>query len=340
MERRLGAFRALLLDPRPALPVPVLTDARLPQGRDAAAADGAAYDFRGCGAHSAFIAPVDTSERDESTELQLGGRPERWCYTLGGDRCEHGHKDASRGSVSGLATKTCGAGGYGCDARVSGPLTGTELSRRTLARSTMVVTGSGRSGVDGEYTQVATAQCSDKAVYQKGGSGGFVFFQPSDSESWMLGTAAALRLDQGGHASCAAVGWIKSKGMCSRWTGARWTGSSCTWMQIGDDGRWEDAPRLTVATGPPQPLDWSECCQLCAAEDGCAQWSFDMSGVCVSFSDVTAPAPRTRGTPSHFTGRPGRDDPPMACAKRTTNDNCALPVRILRDTFSISVSPT
>ena len=32
-------------------------------------------------------------------------------------------------------------------------------------------------------------------------------------------------------------------------------------------------------------------------------------------------------TPSHFTGRPGRDDPPMACAKRTTNDNCALPVR-------------
>ena len=85
----------LVLVPVP-VPVLVLTDARPPQGRDAAAPDGAVYDFRGCGAHSAFIVPADTSERDDSTELQLGGRTERWCYTLGGDRCEHGHIDVSR----------------------------------------------------------------------------------------------------------------------------------------------------------------------------------------------------------------------------------------------------
>eukprot|EP01045_Picozoa_sp_COSAG04_P021957 COSAG04_NODE_2414_length_4173_cov_3.250859_2_plen_468_part_00 len=116
-----------------------------------------------------------------------------------------------------------------------------------------VISGSSHDDLNGRYEALA-AECNGKPVYQKGGSGGTVLFQPTGRSNWMVGSSAALP-SSGSSESCAYVGWINSAlggGVCA----ASPDGAGCAgrfWEWPPTAPGWEAAPSIAMEAAPSEP---------------------------------------------------------------------------------------
>jgi hypothetical protein len=115
------------------------------QGRDAASSDTAqAYNFEGCGAHSSYITPADDGSGVDELgrsdtgfkpyDDQIGGYPFRWCFTIGGTKCNELRTHSTNVLREATRWKQC-SGHYNCGASITGPIpaTAAELSRHDLS---------------------------------------------------------------------------------------------------------------------------------------------------------------------------------------------------------------
>ena len=91
--------------------------------------------------------------------------------------------------------------------------------------------------------------CSDKPVYQKGGSDGYVLFQPSEGSKWDVSCSGYM------YTSCVASGFFRSNGnggVCP--DSPDGAGCAGKWQEW-DASKWKNIPSLAVvpSPGPPPP---------------------------------------------------------------------------------------
>jgi hypothetical protein len=118
-----------------------------------------------------------------------------------------------------------------------------------------VVSGAARSRYDGQYYRLdLPAECNGKPVYELGGSGGYVLFQPTGEDYWMVRIGGE---DDGydgyGDPSCDSSGVISSsRGSCEAPDGGGCVGK---WRENTHDceagDAWCNNPSLAVAPSLP-----------------------------------------------------------------------------------------
>ena len=123
-----------------------------------------------------------------------------------------------------------------------------------------VITGAADAKYDGRYERLAT-ECSGKPVYQLGGSGGSVLYQPTGGSYWRVTASAYIAIT-----SCAFSGYIHSGGnggSCS----SNPDGGGCAgrWQEY-DGSAWQAAPSLAVNVCPAD----DPCCGMDCGANGAA----------------------------------------------------------------------
>eukprot|EP01045_Picozoa_sp_COSAG04_P014502 COSAG04_NODE_1091_length_8331_cov_12.367954_1_plen_1314_part_00 len=109
---------------------------------------------------------------------------------------------------------------------------------------TYTIYGAAESKYDGQYERLS-AECNGKPVYQLGGEGGYVLFQPTDRSDWWVGNSDHST-------SCEASGFISSSGNGGDCPLSP-DGAGCEreWQETtGCDDDWCGAPGLAVSTCP------------------------------------------------------------------------------------------
>ena len=100
-------------------------------------------------------------------------------------------------------------------------------------------TGNGGALLNGLYNKTAYV-CQDKPVYQKGGSDGYVLYQPSGESYWMAGNSD--------HATdCNSGGLLDSSGnggVCP--DSPAGAGCAGKWYEVNDRHNWVPNPSFAV----------------------------------------------------------------------------------------------
>ena len=162
-----------------------------------------------------------------------------------GERCDvtchcSSHPNATQTNATERAAEPGFCGGVSCSACYDG-----FVGVFCQLAPAYIVSGANQSQFDGRYERLA-AECSGKPVYQLGGEGGYVLFQPTNRSFWVVSYSDHST-------SCENSGVIKSSGNGGACPLSP-DGGGCAgrWQEyVWQEYAWQDAPRLAVSSSDP-----------------------------------------------------------------------------------------